>query len=44
MMIPIEFVLFGLTLVGVALFHRHVLVVALLGLAAMARKMRRQAK
>jgi Na+/H+ antiporter NhaD/arsenite permease-like protein len=29
-----EFVLFGLTLLGVALFHRHTLVVALLGLAA----------
>ncbi|MGH8733248.1 MAG: citrate transporter, partial [Burkholderiales bacterium] len=33
-MVPIEFVLFALTLVGVALFHRHVLAVALAGLAA----------
>jgi Na+/H+ antiporter NhaD/arsenite permease-like protein len=33
-MIPFEFVLFGLTLAGVALFHRHVLAVALTGLAA----------
>lgn len=32
--IPLEFVLFGLTLAGVALFHRHVLPVALSGLAA----------
>jgi Na+/H+ antiporter NhaD/arsenite permease-like protein len=32
--VPIEFVLFGATLVGVALFHRHVLAVALTGLAA----------
>ena len=32
--IPFEFVLFGLTLAGVALFHRHVLAVALTGLAA----------
>jgi Na+/H+ antiporter NhaD/arsenite permease-like protein len=32
--IPVEFVLFGLTLLGVAVFHRHTLVVALLGLAA----------
>jgi Na+/H+ antiporter NhaD/arsenite permease-like protein len=31
---PVEFVLFGLTLVGVALFHRHTLAVALGGLAA----------
>src|SRR5918992_621105 len=31
--VPIEFVLFGLTLVGVALFHHHVLPVALTGLA-----------
>ena len=29
-----EFPLFGLTLLGVALFHRHALVIALLGLAA----------
>jgi Na+/H+ antiporter NhaD/arsenite permease-like protein len=32
--IPVEFVLFGLTLLGVAVFHRHTLVVALLGLVA----------
>jgi Na+/H+ antiporter NhaD/arsenite permease-like protein len=32
--IPFEFVLFALTLLGVALFHRHVLAVALTGLAA----------
>jgi len=31
--IPVDFVLFGLTLVGVALFHRYVLQVALIGLA-----------
>ena len=31
--VPIEFVLFALTLAGVALFHRHVLWVALIGLA-----------
>jgi Na+/H+ antiporter NhaD/arsenite permease-like protein len=31
--IPTEFVLFGLTLVGVAFFHRHTLLVAALGLA-----------
>ena len=31
---PLEFVLFGLTLLGVALFHRHTLQVALTGLAA----------
>ena len=29
---PIEFVLFGATLLGVAIFHRHTLAVALLGL------------
>ena len=34
--IPIEFLLFGLTLVGVALFHRHTLPVALGGLVAIA--------
>ena len=34
--IPIDFILFGLTLLGVALFHRHTLVVALAGLAAIA--------
>lgn len=32
--IPIEFVLFGLTLLGIALFHRHTLPIALGGLAA----------
>jgi Na+/H+ antiporter NhaD/arsenite permease-like protein len=32
--LPFEFVLFGLTLAGVALLHAHVLRVALLGLAA----------
>ena len=31
---PVEFVLFALTLLGVALFHRHTLPVALTGLAA----------
>ena len=31
--VPVDFVLFGLTLAGVALFHRHVLWVALIGLA-----------
>ncbi len=33
-MIPVEFILFGLTLLGVAIFHRHSLRVALAGLAA----------
>jgi Na+/H+ antiporter NhaD/arsenite permease-like protein len=33
-MVPFDFVLFGLTLAGVALFHRHTLAVALTGLAA----------
>ncbi|MGH8673045.1 MAG: citrate transporter [Burkholderiales bacterium] len=32
--VPIDFVLFALTLAGVALFHHHTLQVALLGLAA----------
>src|SRR5262245_35272494 len=32
--IPIDFILFGLTLIGVALFHQHTLPVALTGLAA----------
>ena len=32
--VPIDFVLFGLTLAGVALFHHHTLPVALIGLAA----------
>ena len=31
---PIDFVLFGLTLAGIALFHHHTLQVALTGLAA----------
>lgn len=31
---PVEFILFGLTLLGVALLHRHALAVALAGLAA----------
>lgn len=34
--IPIDFILFGLTLLGVALFHRHTLAVALAGLAMIA--------
>ena len=34
--IPIDFVLFGLTLLGVAVFHRHTLRVALMGLATIA--------
>jgi Na+/H+ antiporter NhaD/arsenite permease-like protein len=34
--VPIEFVLFGLTLLGVAVFHRHTLGVSLAGLAAIA--------
>jgi len=32
--IPIDFILFGITLLGVALFHRHTLYVALAGLLA----------
>jgi Na+/H+ antiporter NhaD/arsenite permease-like protein len=32
--IPVDFILFGLTLFGVALFHHHTLAVALTGLAA----------
>jgi len=32
--IPVDFILFGLTLAGVAVFHRHTLYVALAGLAA----------
>jgi Na+/H+ antiporter NhaD/arsenite permease-like protein len=36
MQIPVEFVIFGLTLLGVAVFHRHTLKVALLGLLAVA--------
>ena len=33
MPVPVEFLIFGLTLLGVALFHRHTLGIALLGLA-----------
>ena len=33
--IPLEFVLFAATLLGVALFHHHTLAVALTGLAAL---------
>ena len=32
--VPIDFILFGMTLLGVALFHHHTLKVALIGLAA----------
>lgn len=32
--IPVEFYLFGLTLLGVAIFHKHTLLIALLGLTA----------
>jgi Na+/H+ antiporter NhaD/arsenite permease-like protein len=32
--IPVDFILFGLTLLGVALFHHHTLAVSLTGLAA----------
>ena len=35
--IPVDFILFGLTLLGVALFHHHTLAVALTGLAAVTR-------
>ena len=31
--VPLDFILFALTLLGVALFHRHTLPVALIGLA-----------
>ena len=34
--IPIDFILFALTLLGIALFHRHTLPIALAGLAAVA--------
>ena len=33
---PLEFVLFGLTLIGVAIFHRHTTLIALSGMAAIA--------
>lgn len=36
MSIPVEFLLFGATLIGVAVLHRHTLAVALTGLAAIA--------
>ena len=32
--IPVDFIMFALTLLGVALFHHHTLKVALAGLAA----------
>lgn len=32
--IPLDFILFALTLLGVAIFHHHTLAVALTGLAA----------
>jgi Na+/H+ antiporter NhaD/arsenite permease-like protein len=32
--VPVDFILFGLTLIGVALFHHHTLYIALAGLAA----------
>src|SRR5436309_2013913 len=32
--VPVDFILFGLCLLGVAIFHRHTLAVALSGLAA----------
>ena len=34
-MIPLEFIFFGLTLAGVALLHKHTLLIALLGLATL---------
>jgi hypothetical protein len=34
--IPFDFVLFALTLLGIALFHRHTLPIALAGLAVIA--------
>jgi len=34
--IPVDFILFALTLIGVAVFHRRTLQVALVGLAAIA--------
>ncbi|MEY2563123.1 MAG: hypothetical protein QOH88_1316 [Verrucomicrobiota bacterium] len=34
--VPLEFILFAFTLLGVALFHRHTLGVSLIGLAALA--------
>ena len=32
--IPIDFILFGMTLFGVAMFHNHTLIVALSGVSA----------
>ncbi|MFI5170945.1 MAG: hypothetical protein ACHQFW_01065 [Chitinophagales bacterium] len=32
--IPVEFIIFGLTLIGVAVFYKHTLLVSLIGLAA----------
>jgi Na+/H+ antiporter NhaD/arsenite permease-like protein len=32
--VPVDFILFGLTLLGVAIFHHHTLPIALMGLAA----------
>src|SRR5919109_1803559 len=32
--VPIDFILFGMTLIGIALFHHHTLAIALAGLAA----------
>jgi hypothetical protein len=34
--VPIDFILFGLVLAGVAIFHHHTLRVAVIGLAAIA--------
>ena len=34
--VPVDFILFGLTLIGVAVFHHHTLRVSLTGLAAIA--------
>lgn len=40
--VPVDFVLFALTLAGVALFHHHTLQVALIGLAVRDADMRRR--
>ena len=37
--IPVEFILFGLTLLGIALMHKHVLKVALSGLPSFCSKL-----
>ena len=34
--VPVDFILFGLTLIGVAIWHHHTLLVAVTGLAAIA--------